>query len=55
MYDVLTLAVGGGWATDTTGTLTRCQTRRHDLASSNRGRRQIVRVIDRRTGREVAV
>ena len=53
MYDVLRLVPGGAWATDTTGTLTRCATRVRDLAASNRGRRQITRLVDRRTGREV--
>lgn len=54
MYDVLRLAPGGGWATDTTGPLTLCRTRLRDLAASNRGRRQITRLVDRRTGRDVA-
>lgn len=53
MFDLLVLATGGGWATDTTGPRTRVEQRRHDLAASTRGRRQIVRMVDRRTGREV--
>lgn len=52
MFDVLVLCPGGGWATDTTGPLSRCLGRRRDLAASNRGRRQIVRVLDH-LGREV--
>jgi len=54
MYDVLVLAPGGGWATDTTGTLSRCRLRCRDLAASNRGRRQIVRIRDRRTGKDAS-
>jgi hypothetical protein len=54
MYDVLVLAPGGGWATDQTGPLTYCRTRIHDLAAATRGRRQITRLVDRRTGRDVA-
>jgi hypothetical protein len=53
MCDVLVLRAGGGWATDQTGSLSYCRTRIRDLAMSNRGRRQITRLVDRRTGREV--
>lgn len=52
MYDVLRLAPGGGWATDTTGPLTYCRARVHHLNTSTRGRRQITRIINRATGRE---
>jgi len=50
MCDVLILAPGGGWATDTTGSPARCLQRVRDLAASTRGRKQITRIIDRRTG-----
>lgn len=53
MYDVLILVPGGAWATDTTGSRGRCLTRVRDLAASTRGRKQITRVIDRRTGATV--
>lgn len=53
MYDVLILRPGGGWATDQTGPLGYCRTRIRDLAASNRGRRQITRLVDRRTGQQV--
>jgi len=53
MYDVIVLAPGGGWTTDTTGPLTRCRQRVRDLAQSNRGRRQITRITHRPTGHTV--
>lgn len=55
MYDVLRLVPGGGWATDTTGSDRYCRTRIRDLTASNRGRKQIVRMIDRRTGETVKI
>ena len=53
MYDVMVLRPGGGYATDTTGPLSRCVRRVHDLAQSNRGRKAIAHIVDRRTGRKV--
>ena len=53
MYDVLVLRPGGGYATDTTGSLSRCLERVHDLKQSTRGRRQVTRVINRATGHTV--
>lgn len=53
MYDVCVLAPGGSWATDTTGPLPHCRARLHWIRTSTRGRRQITRIIDRRTGQEV--
>lgn len=53
MYDVLVLRPGGGYATDATGPLSYVKQRVRDLHASNRGRRQLVRVIDRRTGHQV--
>lgn len=54
MYDVMVLRPGGGWATDTTGTLQRCADRSQWLKASNR-KRVVHRVIDSRTGRQVTL
>ena len=50
MFDVLILAPGGGWGTDTTGPATTVTRRAHHLKTSTRGR-PILRIIDRSTGR----
>lgn len=55
MYDVLRLVPGGGWATDTTGSRSYCETRIRRLNASTRGRRQITRLVDRRTGETVII
>jgi hypothetical protein len=51
MFDLLVQTPHGGWATDTTGPLPAVRRREWWLRVSTRGRRQIVRIIDRSTGK----
>lgn len=53
MFSVMVLCPGGGYAHDTTGSLTRCERRSYDLRQSNRRPRALHHIIDETTGRKV--